>query len=286
MVPLLYVVRVNIRFFKPRSTLYHCDCRVAINFDLEGRAKKASADDVYTHKSCGWRSAANATPSPTHQHQMEPEQNFAPPVVMGTEDMMSKKAHGSSAVPIQKDLRWSCDVKTADNICNHNRHYAEHSGYWETTSFLKDESAASGEISFHDSNTGKQLFVGPRGRAWNQFVQESKSHGWPSFRDSEVNWEYVRVLGNGECISVDGTHVRHRRPKWRPGALVCCCSDGLRFALVWRSSGTICRTATATATASILSRWRAGRSESVQRQARPLECPHTTVLVQCDRECS
>ena len=143
---------------------------------------------------------------------MEPEQNFAPPVVMGTEDMMSKKAHGSSAVPIQKDLRWSCDVKTADNICNHNRHYAEHSGYWETTSFLKEESAASGEINFHDSNTGKQLFVGPRGRSWNQFVQESKSHGWPSFRDSEVNWEYVRVLGNGECISVDGTHLGHNLP--------------------------------------------------------------------------
>ena len=51
---------------------------------------------------------------------------FAPPVVMGTEEMMSQKEFGTSAVPVQKDLRWSCDVKTADNICNYNRHYAEY----------------------------------------------------------------------------------------------------------------------------------------------------------------
>ena len=53
---------------------------------------------------------------------------FGPPVVMGTEEMMSQKEYGTSAVPIQKDLRWNCDVKTADNICNYNRHYAEYAG--------------------------------------------------------------------------------------------------------------------------------------------------------------
>ena len=133
---------------------------------------------------------------------------FDAPVVMGTEEMMSQKEYGTSAVPIQKDLRWSCDVKTADNICNYNRHYAEYSGYWErATTFLKEESASSGEITFYDSNTGKPLFYGPRDRTWDQFVKESRVHGWPSFRDSEVNWDYVRVLPNGECISVDGTHV-------------------------------------------------------------------------------
>merc|ERR1711865_790750 len=41
---------------------------------------------------------------------------------------------------------------------------------------------------------------------------ESKSHGWPSFRDSEVNWDYVRVLADGECVSVDGTHLGHNLP--------------------------------------------------------------------------
>ena len=45
-------------------------------------------------------------------------------LVMGTEEMMSQKAHGTSSVPTQKDLLWGCDVKTADKICNYNRHYA------------------------------------------------------------------------------------------------------------------------------------------------------------------
>lgn len=48
------------------------------------------------------------------------------------------------------------------------------------------ESEASGEITFYDSNTGKPLFFAPRGRSWEDFVKESKVHGWPSFRDEEV----------------------------------------------------------------------------------------------------
>merc|ERR1711907_708805 len=83
--------------------------------------------------------------------------------VMGTEDIMKPKAHGTSATPVQKDLRWNCDVQTADRICNFNRRYAEFAGYWEQTSFLKEESEASGEISFYDSNTGNSS--SPRRRA-------------------------------------------------------------------------------------------------------------------------
>ena len=64
---------------------------------------------------------------------------FAAPVVMGTEEMMSQKEFGTSAVPIQKELRWNCDVETADRICNYNRHYAEYGGYWErATTFLQE----------------------------------------------------------------------------------------------------------------------------------------------------
>merc|ERR1740130_1801199 len=120
--------------------------------------------------------------------------NFGAPVVMGTEEMMSDKktGHGTSTMPCQKNLRW---------------HYAEYGGFWEKeTSFLSEESEASGEITFYDSNTGKPLFFGPKGRDWNSFVKESKVHGWPSFRDSEVNWEHVRVLPNGTgnryCINL------------------------------------------------------------------------------------
>jgi len=39
------------------------------------------------------------------------------------------------------------------------------------------------------------------------FLMESQSHGWPSFRDDEVVWENVRILPNGETVSVDGTHL-------------------------------------------------------------------------------
>ena len=69
--------------------------------------------------------------------------NFGAPVVMGTEEMMSDKktGHGTSTMPCQKNLRWDCDVETADRICNYNRHYAEYGGFWEKeTSFLSEES--------------------------------------------------------------------------------------------------------------------------------------------------
>ena len=130
---------------------------------------------------------------------------------MGNESIMSKKAHGTSNVPVQENLRWKCDRSTADKICNFNRHYAEHSGYWKGTSFLKEENGQE-EITFYDSNTGKPLFIAPRGRSFDAFVKESNAHGWPSFRDDEVVWDNVRVLKDGETVSVDGTHLGHNLP--------------------------------------------------------------------------
>jgi peptide methionine sulfoxide reductase MsrB len=139
---------------------------------------------------------------------------YPPPCVMGEESIMSPKAHGTSEVPVQKNLRWGCDNDTADRICNYNRHYAEHSGYFSTTTFQKEaESTNEGEqITFYDSNTGKPLFIAPIGRTMDSFLKESKAHGWPSFRDQEVVWENVRCLKNGESVSVDGTHLGHNLP--------------------------------------------------------------------------
>jgi peptide methionine sulfoxide reductase MsrB len=67
-------------------------------------------------------------------------------------------------------------------------------------------------IDFYDSNSGKKLFTAPVGRTWDQFIAESKAHGWPSFRDEEVNWDYVRCVKGGESVSVDGTHLGHNLP--------------------------------------------------------------------------
>ena len=44
------------------------------------------------------------------------------PCVLGEESIMSPKAHGSSNVPVQENLRWDCDRQVADNICNFNRY--------------------------------------------------------------------------------------------------------------------------------------------------------------------
>ena len=134
--------------------------------------------------------------------------------VLADEEVMSQKQHGTSEKPVQKELRWNCDYNTADRICNFNRHYAEYAGYWQTTDFIK--SIADGRletpIKFYDSVTGKLLFTAPIGRTMEEFLKESQSHGWPSFRDEEVNWDYVRCLKNGECISTTGTHLGHNLP--------------------------------------------------------------------------
>merc|ERR1712039_68773 len=141
---------------------------------------------------------------------------FGPPVVMGDESIMNAKAHGSSATGVQDELRWGCDVQEADRICNFNRKGAENSGYWLMTSFVKEATGMGTPIHFHDSNTGKCLFTvgGPRSRKLDAFLQESRTHGWPSFRDSEVNWKEVRVLPGGEAISRAGTHLGHNFPDY------------------------------------------------------------------------
>ena len=99
---------------------------------------------------------------------------------------------------------------------NFNRHYAEFAGYWQTTDFLKyvKEHSKNGDepIKFYDSVTGELLFTAPVGRTMEDFLKESQSHGWPSFRDEETNWEYVRCLQDGECVSTTGTHLGHNIP--------------------------------------------------------------------------
>ena len=67
-------------------------------------------------------------------------------------------------------------------------------------------------MTYYDSVSGKPLFVAPKGRTMEQFMKESKSHGWPSFRDDEVVWENMRCLPDGEAVSIDGTHLGHDIP--------------------------------------------------------------------------
>ena len=135
--------------------------------------------------------------------------------VMGDESIMAPKAHGTSASPVQKDLKWNVDVENADRITNYNRRFAEYGGYWKQTNFLKEVSRTE-PTTYYDSVTGKPLFRAPIGRSMDEFLAESNVHGWPSFRDQEVVWENARVLRDGETVSTTGTHVREPDLNLRP----------------------------------------------------------------------
>ena len=131
--------------------------------------------------------------------------------IVGPEDIMSQKAHGTTETEVQENLRFGVDRAKADQICCFNRHYAEHSGYFLKTLFQK-EIDESKTMSFYDSVSGKKLYEAPIGRTWEEFIAESKAHGWPSFREAEVIWENVRCLENGEAVSLEGTHLGHNLP--------------------------------------------------------------------------
>lgn len=157
---------------------------------------------------------------------------------------MSQKAHGTTATAPHSNLRWGCSLKIADRICCFNRRGAEPAGYFVSgTTFLSDLQHIVGndstttavllevegevavaeekeeekkeeeeEITFYDSVSMNPLFVAPKSRSMNSFIAESVAHGWPSFRDNEVVQDNVRVLPDGEVVSISGTHLGHNIP--------------------------------------------------------------------------
>ena len=135
----------------------------------------------------------------------------------GDPSIMRTRLDGSStgARPIAQP-RWEVSRSIADRICTRNRKYAERSGYWtKNTRFMAETKTAreTGDaVTFYDVVSGLPLFKAPRGRTWAEFTRESEKHGWPSFRDEEVIRENVRVLPDGETVSITGTHLGHNLP--------------------------------------------------------------------------
>lgn len=131
---------------------------------------------------------------------------------------MSPKEHGTTSMPVQENLRYGVSRKLADKISSFNRQFAENGGYFQGSStFEKDVrnivASTGGPVTFYDSVSGKPLFKAPVGRSVDEFIYESKVHGWPSFRDEEVVWSDVRVLkSSGETVSTIGTHLGHNIP--------------------------------------------------------------------------
>lgn len=134
--------------------------------------------------------------------------------ILGDESIMSQKEHGTTEKPVMSTLLYGCDTKIADKICSFTRSDAEDKGYaFEKTNWVQDlKDSDQKEVTYYDSVSGKPLFVAPRGRSMEEFLEESKSHGWPSFRDQEVCWENVRCINEKEAVSVDGTHLGHNIP--------------------------------------------------------------------------
>ena len=131
---------------------------------------------------------------------------------------MARKAHGTCVQPVQQILRFGCDRAEADRICCFERHDAELIGYafspkvtW-LEQIIYRPNASTTITDYYDSVTGKRVFKAPVGRTLEEFIRESQAHGWPSFRDNEVDWDNVRILGNGEVVSIDGTHLGHNLP--------------------------------------------------------------------------
>ena len=158
-------------------------------------------------------SAPDPTSRPTPQPTVAPTPALRN--VMGgtaaTDDaLMAQRAHGTCTAPVQAQLRWGCDRELADDICCYNRNFAEPSGYDFETPW--PDAVTEDAMDYYDSVSGRPLFRAPVGRSRETFLAESKAHGWPSFRDNEVYWDNVRVLSNGETVSIDGTHLGHNLP--------------------------------------------------------------------------
>ena len=103
------------------------------------------------------------------------------------------RAHPAACVPSapMAPLLYSVDYQTADHICCHNSHHAEHSGYMQSVRFFEglNQSAVT---TFFDSVCGLPLFRAPVGRSFAQWESESIDHGWPSFRTAEtIGWVWV-----------------------------------------------------------------------------------------------
>jgi peptide methionine sulfoxide reductase MsrB len=87
-------------------------------------------------------------------------------------------------------------------------------GYFLTTTFLAEIRLEKlHELIFFDSNTGRPLFLAPRGRTMDEFLTESRNYGWLRFRTEEVLWKNVYWDQScGELLSRDGTHLGHYLP--------------------------------------------------------------------------
>jgi len=98
---------------------------------------------------------------------------------------------------------WVCCTETAR---------AEPSDIAFDTGSFDSISSETGQVTFYDPQCGIALFVAPSGRTMQEFLDESRLHGWPSFRPEELVADHVIVKSSGEVVSACGTHLGHDTP--------------------------------------------------------------------------
>ncbi|CAD7963382.1 unnamed protein product [Amoebophrya sp. A120] len=110
-----------------------------------------------------------------------------------------------SCLPERPQLRWLVDEATAVNVCcTVPQRLAEpQASFYQGLNFTGTGYALPEELpngtaymSFYSSSDpNEELFrvpgFGPNPRSYLEFYLESKYHGWPSFRDDEVNFDRV-----------------------------------------------------------------------------------------------
>ena len=134
----------------------------------------------------------------------------------GSRSLRSRGGYGTClAQPsvVAAPLLWKSDPAVADSICCNNHRWAERWGSWNAeTTFPQTLPPGVCTITFYDVSSGLPLYVAPKGRTYQEFIAESLSHGWPSFREEEVVTANVNVLFGGEVVSTTGTHLGHNLP--------------------------------------------------------------------------
>ena len=135
-----------------------------------------------------------------------------PRTALGSESIMSPKAHGTTEKSVQGDLKFAVNNQLADRICSFNRRFAEPAGSYRGTTFEKEFLSAASEakpLTFYDSVTGKPLFRVPAGTSPESSRPRAVRRA-EFFRDDEVVWENAH-LRDGESVSVDDA-LRHNLP--------------------------------------------------------------------------
>lgn len=130
--------------------------------------------------------------------------------------MEEEQCYGLDPQPsVANFLGMTLDYELADRICCHNHHYAEPKGYltWKPDVDLFSRlDPSSNTTTFYDSVCGIPLFIAPRGRTFDEFMEESIHHGWPSFRPEEMISENVIIHDDGRMESKCLTHLGHNLP--------------------------------------------------------------------------